>query len=198
MTEPRRGKISARATWLVRGVVGAFAAAWVVALVVFVVARPVLQTQLPVLAAHPQETHNLVAYEYGPQITASSGSWAVLHHPAYLVDGNNAPTSVEKWVSDTKDKAPWVQLAWDRPRTVSAVSLVHAGAYESAEYTMHNYVIRCLPEGQPELHVHDNRQSRVTHALACPSASAVRLEFSVIGSAGPDLVRLYEMGVQGQ
>lgn len=190
--------MSARATWLVRGVVGATAAAWLVALVLFVVARPELQTRLPALAPHPHEPHNLVAREYGPQITASSGSWAPLHHPAYLVDGNDAPTPVEKWVSDTEDKAPWVQLGWDRPRTVSAVSLVHAGAYESAQFTMHNYVIRCLPEGQPELHVHDNQQARVTHALTCPNALAIRLEFSVIGSAGPDLVRLYEVGVQGQ
>ncbi len=175
--------------------------AWGVGFVLFLLAgaaRPVT-VSLPSLAPHPTGEHNLVAYEYGPVLRASSYHRAAStqHHPAFLVDGRAQPTSLEKWATDPADAAPWVELLWSGERQVQRVRIQHAGMVEAAELTSRQYRIACLAEHPPApLVVTDNRAAIAEHAVACAGARGVRIDIGP--GTGDSLVRVFEIEVWGQ
>jgi len=173
------------------GIVVAAAALWTAALVRFVAASPIQVTRLPAVSARPAAEHNLVAREYGPVVKASSVNLQWWHHAAFVVDGRPVPSRVESWQPQADDAAPWLELVWDRPRQVSSVAIDHEGGAMMAR----DYTLRCLPEGQPMFEVRGNRSRNATHALACPSATGLRLDFA---PAPGQVVRLYEVKVRGQ
>jgi hypothetical protein len=179
----------------------ALALAWCVGLVLFILAgahRP-LTVSLPSLEPHPVGEHNLVAFRYGTVLRASSyhRTSGAQHHPAFLVDGRESPTMVEKWASDPTDPAPWVELLWSGERHVRRVRIQHAGAVEAAELTSRQYRIGCLASRPPEpLLVTDNQAKVAEHTLDCAGARGLRIDFAP--GAGDQLVRVFEVEVWGE
>jgi hypothetical protein len=172
-----------------------------VGLLLFVFRAPQLETQLPKRLDHPTSRHNLVAAAYGPSIRASSYHHDVYdqHHPAFLVDRRTQPSTVEKWASRPKDKSPWIELRWHGVHTVESVVLVHAGAFEPTDLTVHKYEIICLRAQGNEVKrvtVQNNVDSTATHTLNCTNAIGVRLELTPNWPG--DIVRLYEVEAWGQ
>ena len=171
---------------------------FLVAVVAFSVTHPVLESVILPRAPHPAKEHNLAALEYGPTVRASSMDRVYTFHPLYVVDGKTTPTPMEKWSSEAHDEHPWIEVRWDRPRAVTRVVLTHAGAVESPVYTMRNYEIRCLGNGDgPLMKVINNTQAVATHVLVCPSASGVHVDFDREPGAR-EVARLYEVEAWGQ
>lgn len=59
----------------------------------------------------------------GVSVRASSYDTQVGHHPLFVIDGEPHPTSLERWVPDADDPAPWIELVLDRPVDVTAVGV---------------------------------------------------------------------------
>jgi hypothetical protein len=174
---------------------------WGMGLALFVGAgahRPLTVT-LPCLEPHPVGEHNLVAYRYGTALRTSSyfrGAGSQ-HHPAFLVDGRERPTVVEKWASDPTDPAPWIELGWSGDWHVQRVRIQHAGAVEATELTSRQYRIACLANRPPPpLQVTDNQAKVAEHQLDCAGARGLRVDFSP--GSGDGLVRVFEIEVWGQ
>jgi hypothetical protein len=173
-------------------------ALFVAALVTFALKHPVLESVTFARTAHPPEEHNLAALEYGPTVRASSMDRVNTFHPLYVVDGKTTPTPMEKWSSESHDEHPWIEVRWDRPRTVTRIVVAHAGAVESPVYTMRNYELVCLGAGDgPSMKVTDNTQAVATHLVACPNASGVRIEFEREPGARA-VARVYEVEAWGR
>jgi hypothetical protein len=190
---------------LVLLVVG-LAAAWLFGLLRFVRAAPIFAVTLPRQAADPPEEHNLGALRFGPTVRASSfhRDPYVLHHPAFLVDERVGPSLLEKWVSASDDPHPWVEISWREPRDLARVVLRHAGAYETAAYTLARYTLTCLRgddaggvvRSEIALAVNDNHAAVAIHPLLCPRSRGVRLDTAPGAPGAP--VRLYEIEAWGQ
>jgi hypothetical protein len=196
----------ARAVWTRRGGLFFYAGvvliiAWLVGLHLFlrVGAHSPVIVSLPGLKPHPAGVHNLVDHSYGVQLRASSyfRDRIAQHHPAFLVDGRAQPSLVEKWASDPTDAKPWVELLWTGERGVERVRIQHAGAVESAEYTVRRYVLTCLsPRAPLPVVVRDNEAAEREHDLRCQGARGLRIDFTP-NSPGA-LVRIFEVEVWGR
>jgi hypothetical protein len=181
------------------GVVALLALCWLLGFVSFLRADGATHFTLPRREQPPAGEHNLVGYRWGPTLRASSyyRDVSAHHHPLFLVDERAAPTGFEKWVSSLNDHAPWLELEWREPRTVSRVIIRNVGVLESPHMNMRQYTLRCLGEGkQPSLAVKDNQASVVEHPLACRNVRALRIDWTL--GAGDDHTRIYEIEVWGR
>jgi hypothetical protein len=155
---------------------------------------------LPTFAPHPTDEHNLAAAIYGPTIRVSSyyRDFSSQHHPAFLVDGRESPTLVEKWASDDGDAAPWVEINWKGSHHVSRIVIRHGGSVEPNDTTSRRYRITCLQSsGQNStLKVEDNIARLATHDLDCPLALGVRFDF--LPNTKKELTRIYEIEAWGR
>jgi hypothetical protein len=176
------------------------ALAWSYGAAAFLIADGSLTWSMPVREPHPAEAHNLVSYRYGPTLRASSFHRHDVyhHHPAFLVDERQGPTGVEKWCSGTRDAGPWIELSWDRPRQLSQVKIWHAGAFELAVHTVQRYRLSCLNARRPapSLEITSNTSAVATHALVCPEAHGLRIDWTP--NVPGERVRVYEVEAWGQ
>lgn len=174
--------------------------AWFVGAVLFVRADGQVTWHMPRAREPRAGEHNLALYELGPTIRASSYHRDVdsHHHPAFLVDGRDKPSPIEKWASALHDAAPWIEIRWREPRTLARVSVRHAGSVEDAELTVRRYRLICLSErpDAPALSVMDNEQPVAVHALACAEARGIRIEW--VPNQPNDAVRVYEVQAWGE
>jgi hypothetical protein len=176
------------------------ALAWSYGAAAFLIADGSVTWSMPAREPHPAGLHNLASYRYGPTVRASSFHRHDVfhHHPAFLIDEREAPTQVEKWCSGTGDAAPWTELSWDRPRQLSYVKIRHAGALEQELNTARRYRLSCLSARRPAptLEVKSNTSAIATHALACPEARGVRIDW--MPNVPGERVRVYEVEAWGQ
>jgi hypothetical protein len=196
LAQPR---LSRRQRLLLRGVVLPLSLLWAFGAVGFLSADGTLQLTLPRRAAAPRGEHNLVSYQYGPTIRASSyfrdpGSH---HHPMFLVDGLRKPSPIEKWASARRDRAPWVALSWAEPRTISRVVVHHVRAHEAAPSSLRDYTLSCASDSArpTRLTVQNNLAAVAVHALRCDHARGLRLDCRL---RDEDIARIYEIEVWGQ
>jgi len=173
---------------------------WGTGLVLFLRSSRIASVTLPSFAPHPTDEHNLAAAIYGPTIRVSSyyRDFPSQHHPAFLVDGRDRPTTVEKWASDNGDAAPWVEIKWRGSHNVSRVVIRHGGSVESDDMTSRSYRITCMQtSGQSStLKVEDNTAKRAEHNLGCPAALGVRVDF--LPNSKNALTRIYEIEAWGR
>lgn len=178
---------------------GAALVLWGAGLLTFLRARAVVSFTLPARDQHPVERHNLALFTYGPTLSASSyDHWLDhQHHPAFAVDGFEHPSPIEKWASSPGDRAPWLEIAWERPALVDTVRLRHAGWKEAPQLTAERYSLTCIggaTDGR-SFSVEHNVEPVVSHTVACDGATGLRLS---IWPNGPrKVVRLYEIEVWG-
>jgi hypothetical protein len=172
---------------------------WGFGAVGFLSAEGALQLTLPRRATLPPGEHNLVSYQFGPTIRASSyfrdpGSH---HHPMFLVDGLQKPSRIEKWAAARRDRAPWVALSWAGLRTISRVVVHHASAHERAAMPLRDYTLSCLSDSAEPSHltVQNNRDALAVHALRCARARGLRLSCQL---RDEEMVHIYEIEVWGQ
>jgi hypothetical protein len=193
-----RGRTSVRLAARVLGV--CVCAAWTWGAVRFLMADASVTFVLPKLDDPPSAEHNLASFRLGPRLRASSYHRAASphHQPAFLIDGNQSPTLVDKWTSAVRDREPWVEVAWPEIHAVSQVRIHHAGRYESPAFTVRNYRIACLPEqdGNGSLTIRDNRAAIAIHALRCDRAQALRIDWMLEGNN--DVARIYELEIWGR
>jgi hypothetical protein len=179
---------------------GVVAALWSLGFVLFLSATSVVTIELPVLAPHPAEEHDVAAARFGPTVRVSSYLADVYnqHHPAFLVDERASPTRVEKWASDENDPHPWVEIRWRGLHDITRVVIEHAGSVEDPGLTNHTYSLTCLEAGGRgrTLAVTGNTDPVTTHALACPSAIGLRADFTPDGPDG--IVRVFEIAAWGR
>ena len=173
--------------------------AWLFGLVSFVAADGHFEATLPRQRTEPADIHNLALWDLGPTVRASSyfGDWLSHHHPLFLVDGRMRPDLVEKWASAERDHHPWVEILWREEHDLERVVIRHAGWLETPVFTIRRYSIRCLTaSGQGgRLDVESNEAAVATHALGCPRARGVRIDFE---RNGDDIVRIFEVETWGQ
>jgi hypothetical protein len=184
---------------LVFGLVALLGLFWLSGFVGFLRADGATRFTLPRREQPPTGEYNLVGYRWGPTLRASSyfRDQIAHHHPLFLVDARAAPSGFEKWVTAAKDRTPWLELEWREPRAVSRVIIQHVGMFEPSQTNMREYTLRCLGEGkQPTLAVKDNQASVVEHALACPKARGLRIDW-ILGTVN-DHARIYEIEVWGR
>ena len=155
-------------------------------------------------APRPGVRENFAALSAGAVLRVSSYDWLHSHHPLYAIDGLVKPLEVEKWASSDRDRAPWMEILPAVRVDVDRVDLDLAGAFEGADLTMREFVLRCLrDEGSvvkviAERAVHDNTDARPRLPLRCPGTDRLRIEFLVEGKSRPrGVVRLYEVAVWG-
>jgi hypothetical protein len=185
--------------------VGSLAAlAFVVSLMVFVRGERTVVVSLPARAPLPNDKVRNVADAYfGPTVRASSAltsPYFYQHDPAFAVDGRRRPSLIEKWASRPDDPRPWIEVLFPRPVHLQRVVLLHAGAFEPADYTADTYRLRCIRVGGKHadwLQVKGNTLAKTTHALDCSDASGVRVEFTP-RPGGDHIVRLFEIEAFGQ
>jgi hypothetical protein len=178
---------------------GLLAAGWLFGLVSFVAADGHFASSMPRRRPDPDGLHNLVLWELGPTVRASSffGDWLNHHHPFFLVDGRMHPDVVEKWASAERDPRPWLEILWREERTLERVVIRHAGSVESEAFTARRYRVTCLKAAGhgPALDIEDNEAPVATHDLACPQARGVRIDFH---RNGGDIVRVFEVEAWGR
>ena len=177
----------------------ALAVGWLYGAIGFVRSQGSVQLELARKAAPPASEHNLASYRWGPTLRASSyhrdpGSH---HHPLFLVDGRTAPGLIEKWMSATGDRAPWVEIGWREPRALSHVVIQHVGAREQKPNLAH-YSVRCLRASGPPatLDVRHNFAAVATHSLPCTQAVGLRIDWQL--STSEDQARVYEIEAWGR
>ncbi len=173
---------------------------WLVGLARFIVARPSVELTLPRQAGWSPGDPHLAVLASGPTLRASSMERDVhaFHHVAYLVDGRARPTMNEKWASQVGDAVPWVELDFREPHHLERVVLRHVSDVEKEEQPVRKFRITCLRSGGhgPSIRVRKNRKKRSTHALDCPDALGVRVDF-VPNEPGSRVV-LYEIEAFGR
>jgi hypothetical protein len=125
------------------------------------------------------------AYAKGYQVRASSWDWFNQHHVMYAIDGEDSPSTLEKWASAPTDREPWIETRLPE--------VTH-------EMTIRSYEIECRgphDETQKTLTVRDNTSDVAVHLLNCKQAQSVRVHFHV--SETPEdlrgVARLYEMAI---
>lgn len=171
---------------------------WLFGLWLFVRSPREFHCVFPTRAVRPTELHNLVAFQYGPTLWASSflSDKDSHHHPAFLIDGRARPSKVEKWVSRPDDERPWLQIQWQGKKQVRSVVITHAGEFERPELSARSYTLTCLRDGGTRQHwdIAQNRAHIAEHAVPCDGAVAIRIDFHDYG----DMARVYEVEVWGQ
>jgi hypothetical protein len=139
----------------------------------FITRQAISETRFPRSVPDPEGRHDLAIFRYGTTVRASSVSWAGRHHPAYVVDG--VPGGGERWIASDKDTAPWIEIAFDKPRAVDEVVLVQGGVplrrFDVACFTGANRVDGVSLTG--------NTEGRSRHPLKCHGADRVRVTFFV-------------------
>jgi hypothetical protein len=183
--------------WLVTVVL----AAWCVGALLFLRADGSLHWRIERSAAPPASEHNAAFYRFGPTLRASSYHREVPspHHSIFLVDARAEPALLEKWTSDARDRAPWIEIGWREPRRLSRVVIYHAGWREHESLTVRRYRLSCLVEGDvraASLDVTDNVAAIATHPLACERARGLRIDWTPNDAS--DQVRIYEVEAWAQ
>ncbi len=173
---------------------------WATGLGLFLRSPKGASVTLPAFAPHPSEEHNLAAAIYGPTLRVSSyyRDFSSQHHPAFLVDGRQNPTLVEKWASDEGDAAPWVEIAWQGTHHVSRIVIVHGGSVESDAMTTRDYRATCLQGSAASRasEVRGNVSKIAEHELECADATGVRVDF--LPNEKNALTRVYEIEAWGR
>jgi hypothetical protein len=169
-----------------------------VAEIAFLRARPISETRFARTKGDPPGRINLADPALGVTVRADSSWWAQRHHPAYVLSGRLG-TKIEKWVSAPGDRAPWIEVEFDRPRQVEEVGLTLAGALESPDLTMRDYVAECFSADRliASRTVRDNQDARPRIALPCNGATRVRMTFPIEASGPRDAARVYGLEIQG-
>ncbi len=169
-------------------------------LVRFTLARPPIEVRFARSAPADGLRRDLAHFKEGPIVRASSVFAFARHHPGYVVDGQERPTLLEKWVSAPGDLAPFIEVQLDRARQIDEVALELAGAHEDQDFTMRRYRLECFAGAQliARLQIDANAQPRPGHALRCPSSDRVRVTFAAEPDTPRDVARVYELLVLGQ
>jgi len=184
----------------------AVGALWTAGLASFVGASGVFRVKMPRVQAPPLGDHDLAAAVYGPTVRASSflADWPTHHHPLYMFDERATPSPLEKWVSDPRDHAPWVEVGWREERTLERVVLRHGGSAEGPDTTCRRYRLICLraapgarpiDPAAPAVDVADNTSDVAIHPLHCEHARGLRVE---LAPPPGDVSRLYELEAWGR
>jgi hypothetical protein len=131
-------------------------------------------------------------------VRASSVNWSLRLHPAYVVSGRLG-TAIEKWSSAATDRAPWIEVEFDRPRRVERVDLMLAGMVEKQELTMREFSFDCFAGARvvASLVVRNNENANPHFALACDAATRVRVTFVAEPTEPRDVARLYGLQIWG-
>ena len=170
-----------------------FAVAFVTSEVIFIFAKPVCETLYP-LKGMPTGggTTNLAFFEYGPTVRVSSINFFDRHHSGYLIDGvTHSPD--QKWMSDPKDRHPWLEIRFRGAHSLAAVRLTHAGVMLTARA----YTITCLRNKELsaiKVVIEGTNEARPLHPIPCPQATGIRIDFPLRGA---DAIRLYEVEALG-
>jgi len=140
---------------------------------------------------------HLARCDHAVKVTASSTDTGGGHDAAYLIDGRVGPEQ-EKWVSADGDRAPVVELEWDRPVKMTRVILHHAGlreehGYDTREFTLHARVKGAWVE---LAHVHNNVLHLTTHTFPEVLTDALRLSIISPAVNGNNRARLFELEVR--
>lgn len=157
--------------------------------------------QVPRSMEAPRGEHNLAFYAYGPRIRASSyvRDVGASYHPAFVLDGVATPSEIERWKSDPRDRAPWLEVSWKEERRLARVVLRHAGAAESGQPPAIAYRLTCLTTANARavvLDVPKNEDAIAQHEFRCASARGIRIDWRLLSR--DDSVSLYEIEVWGQ
>jgi hypothetical protein len=157
--------------------------------------------QVPRSMEPPRGEHNLAFHAYGPRIRASSYFRDVgsSYHPAFVLDGVATPSEAERWKSNPRDDAPWLEVSWKEERRLSRVVLRHAGAAEPSQVPAIAYRLTCLSTSGARavvLDVPKNEDAIARHELRCARARGVRVDWRL--ASLDDFARLYEIEVWGQ
>lgn len=187
--------------WLKRALLGALL------LYLGLVAAGILAVALrdPVIEARPgiqgaARPGTLSGPGTGAWVSASSAHSRGLHHPIFAIDGRVRSPKRLKWASDPSDLAPWIELHLPRPARLDSVTLHLAGIVERKHYNMDYYDLTCLLQGQAlrTVPVRGNQLSAPRHALGCERADALRVRFYTHPKGPLEVVRLYEIELEGE
>ena len=140
---------------------------------------------------------DLAHYCQGVRAQVSSYDVFANHHPIFAIDGRGSHEALEKWASSNRDAEPWIELLFPAPVDFSTVRLLHAGYFESADYTMRSYRLSCT-NGEKvvgELSVEGNEVPDPEHPLSCIAVDRLRIQYQIEPGTGRDVVRLYEIEV---
>lgn len=160
-----------------------------------------VRSQHPITPAYEAtegcSSDDLAHYCRGVRARVSSYNVFANHHPIFAIDGRGSHEQLEKWASSAGDEEPWIDLLFPVPVDFSAVRLLHAGYFESAEYSMRSYRLTCWAGGEllGELAVEGNEASAPLHALSCPAVDRLRIQFDTEPGTSRDVARLYEIEV---
>jgi hypothetical protein len=144
----------------------------------FIFARPVSETRFPALVPEPDGRHDLALFQYGPVLRASSVGWAGRHHPGYAVDGRQSGSSGEAWVPDDRDRLPWIEVAFQRPREIDELVVIQAGSPR-------RFDVECYAASRQTLRLSlDANEPRVSTTLSCRGTDRVRLTFHAPEAGG--------------
>lgn len=166
---------------------------WVLAGILYAIitvvaaARWVLRTT-PITIVQAPKRADLLS---GATIRVSSWDGFHEHHPLFAVDGEERPTTIEKWASAPGDRRPWISA--DFGRSVNVESIVLHLAIGPDEPVSSRYVLRCLGTQKSWEITSPTREPHPRHQVACDGASGVRVEF-----LGAPPARLYELEVIGK
>ena len=140
---------------------------------------------------------DLAHYCRGVRARVSSYNVFANHHPVFAIDGRGSHEPLEKWASSAGDAEPWIELLFPGPVNFSAVRLLHAGRFESAEYSMRSYRLTCSAgeELVGDLAVEGNEASTPLHALSCRAVDRLRIQYDTEPGTSRDVTRLYEIEV---
>ncbi|MBW2293950.1 MAG: hypothetical protein JRG94_16785 [Deltaproteobacteria bacterium] len=149
------------------------------------------------------QSDDLALFSRGAVVRVSSYHNRYAHHPLYLIDGRMAPSSTEQWSPSDDDRDPWFEVFLPNSVTLTRVTLAHASRAKNADETRNaksRYHLMCR-EGDREIarvEVVDSGEQVTHHALDCPSADTLRVEFShgPPGTRRPP-VGIYEVQIGG-
>lgn len=163
--------------------------------------EPVIETPAVSGAVWPSGHANLADMQAGGRVRVSSYDHFNSHHPLFVIDGEPAPSLLTKWATLDSDRAPWLEILLAGRADLDAVELQHAGFAEHSDYTMRDYTIWCLRDGEPvwQTEVRDNLDPMPRHEVACTDVDGVRIAFKVDApESARAVVRLFEVRVWGQ
>lgn len=170
------------------------------AVVLFVTRHAEVVTPAFANEAAAGELVDLASPAAGATLRVSSYDLFRSHHPLYAVDGEEHPLEVEKWATLTDDRQPFLEVHFAGPAQLERVALDLAGVREPVEYSMSDFTVTCLRDGEPvgERAVHDNHEVRVELELDCQATDTVRVDFTVFDEGPLQVVRLYELEAWGR
>ncbi len=142
---------------------------------------------------------NWASIRSGGRVRASGWDRFRNHHPLYLIDGEPYPGLVEKWATLREQRVAWIEILPDKPRSLSEITLFHAGWKENKGYTSRRYTIRCYRKDEmvAELRVTGNEEPIAHHPMECPDTDRVLIEFDRRASEADAVIRLFEVQAWG-